>query len=51
MGHVGKRSLFGPRACPVGFDILTDHDKLMFLFDPTTIMADISLGSLCKLLR
>lgn len=38
-------------ACPAGFDLFTDHKNLVFLFDPTALMPDISQGTLRKVLR
>lgn len=38
-------------ACPAGFDLFTDHDNLIFLFDPVAVMSDIGQGSLRKVLR
>lgn len=38
-------------ACPAGFDLFTDHNNIIFLFDPTAIMPDIGQGTLRKVLR
>jgi len=34
-----------------GFDIFTDHNNLVFMFDPLSVLRDISLSSLKKVLR
>lgn len=34
-----------------GFDLYTDHNNLVFLFDPTAVVADISQTTLRKVLR
>jgi len=34
-----------------GFDIYTDHNNLVFIFDPLSVLRDISLSSLKKVLR
>lgn len=33
------------------FDILTDHNNLVLIFDPTVLMPEIDLGSLRNVLR
>lgn len=37
--------------CADGFDLYTDHNNLIFIFDPTTLMPDIALGAVRKVLR
>lgn len=37
-------------ACPAGFDLYTDHNNLIFIFDPTTLMPDIGQVALRKVL-
>jgi len=34
-----------------GFDIFTDHNNLVFIFDPLSVLRDISISSLKKVLR
>lgn len=34
-----------------GFDLLTDHHNLIFLFDPITVVHDLSQTTLRKVLR
>lgn len=36
---------------PDGFDLYTDHNNLIFLFDPLTVVPDLSQTSLRKVLR
>lgn len=38
-------------ACPAGFDLFTDHNNLIFIFDPMAVMPDIGQGALRKVLR
>ena len=38
-------------ATPDGFDLYTDHQNLIFLFDPLAIVPDLSMSSLRKVLR
>lgn len=38
-------------ACPAGFDLYTDHNNLIFIFDPAAVMPDIGQGALRKVLR
>lgn len=38
-------------ATPCGFDLFTDHNNLIFIFDPLSIMPDLSQSSLKKVLR
>ena len=38
-------------ATPDGFDLYTDHNKLIFLFDPLAVVNDMSQSSLRKILR
>lgn len=38
-------------SCPEGFDLFTDHNKLIFIFDPIVIMPDLSQRDLRKVLR
>ena len=38
-------------ANPDGFDLYTDHDNLIFLFDPLSVVPDLSATSLRKVLR
>ena len=38
-------------ATPEGFDLYTDHNNLIFLFDPLFVVADLSQGTLRKVLR
>lgn len=37
-------------ATPDGFDLFTDHHNLIFLFDPLTVLLDLSQTSLRKVL-
>lgn len=37
--------------CPAGFDLYTDHNNLLFPFDPAAIMSDIWQGVLRKVLQ
>ena len=36
---------------PDGFDLYTDHNNLIFLFDPLSVVADMSQTTLRKVLR
>ena len=38
-------------ATPDGFNLYTDHQNLIFLFDPFAIVPDLSMSSLRKVLR
>lgn len=38
-------------ATPDGFDLYTDHNKLIFLFDPLSVVPDLSATSTRKVLR
>lgn len=38
-------------AKPDGFDLFTDHNNLIFLFDPLSVMPDLSQTSVLKVLR
>lgn len=38
-------------AFPAGFDLFTDHNNLIFIFDPMRIMSDIGQGTLRNVLR
>lgn len=38
-------------ATPAGFDLYTDHNNLIFIFDPLSLMPDLSLSSVRKVLR
>eukprot|EP00737_Agarophyton_chilense_P002334 gb/GEZJ01002651.1/.p1 GENE.gb/GEZJ01002651.1/~~gb/GEZJ01002651.1/.p1 ORF type:complete len:320 (+),score=20.64 gb/GEZJ01002651.1/:2674-3633(+) len=38
-------------ATPAGFDLFTDHNNLVFIFDPLSIIPDLSQSSTRKLLR
>jgi transposase InsO family protein len=38
-------------SCPSGFDLFTDHNNLIFLFDPLSVVPDLSQTSLRKVLR
>lgn len=38
-------------ATTCGFDLFTDHNNLIFIFDPLSIMPDLSQSSLKKVLR
>lgn len=38
-------------ASPAGFDLFTDHNNLIFLFDPLSIVPDLSQTSMRKVLR
>jgi len=38
-------------ATPGGFDLYTDHNNLIFLFDPLSVVPDLSQTSLRKVLR
>lgn len=38
-------------ACPKGFDLFTDHNNLIFLFDPVAVKPDIGQAALRKVLR
>lgn len=38
-------------ATPSGFDLFTDHNNLIFLFDPTSVSSDLSLGTVRNVLR
>lgn len=38
-------------ASPCGFDLYTDHNNLIFIFDPLSIVPDLSQSSLKKVLR
>lgn len=38
-------------ACPASFDLFTDRNNLMFLFDPVAVMPDIEEAALRKVLR
>ncbi len=38
-------------AVPEGFDLYTDHNNLIFIFDPLSMIPDLSLGSVRKVLR
>ena len=38
-------------ATPDGFDLVTDHNNLIFLFDPLSVMPDMTQTSLRKVLR
>lgn len=38
-------------ATPAGFDLYTDHNNLIFLFDPLSVVPDLSQTSLRKVLR
>ena len=38
-------------ANPDGFDLYTDHNNLIFLFDPLSVVPDLSATSLLKVLR
>ena len=38
-------------ATPDGFDLYTDHNNLIFLFDPLAVVDDTSQSSLRKVLR
>lgn len=37
-------------ATPCGFDLFTDHNNLIFIFDPLSIVPDLSQSSLKKVL-
>lgn len=45
-----KRSRWLSR-CPAGFDLYTNHNISIFIFDPTTILPGIGLGAPQKVLR
>lgn len=36
---------------PTGFDIYTDHNNLLFIFDSISIQPDLSLASVRKVLQ
>ena len=38
-------------ATPEGFDIYTDHNNLIFMFDPLAVVSDLSLSSVKKVIR
>lgn len=38
-------------AVPEGFDIYTDHNNLIFIFDPLSLMPDLSISAARKVLR
>lgn len=38
-------------ATPSGFDLYTDHNNLIFLFDPLSVVPDLSLTTLLKVFR
>lgn len=38
-------------AFPSGFDLFTDYNNLIFIFNPTTATPDIGLGALRNVLR
>lgn len=38
-------------ACAEGFDLYTDHKTFIFIFDPMSILPDLSQRSMKKVLR
>lgn len=38
-------------SCPEGFDLFTDHNNLIFIFNPLTLVSDLSQSSIKKLIR
>lgn len=38
-------------SCPEGFDLFTDHNNLIFIFDPRSIVPDLTLAAVRKVLR
>lgn len=38
-------------AFPAGFGLFTDHNNLIFIFDPAAVTPDIGQGALRKVLR
>lgn len=38
-------------SCANGFDLFTDHNNLIFIFNPLAIMSDIGQATTRKLLR
>lgn len=38
-------------SCPEGFDLFTDHINLVFIFDPLSLVPDLSQASTRKVIR
>lgn len=38
-------------SCPKGFDLFTDHNNLVFIFDPLSLVPDTSQASMLKVSR
>lgn len=38
-------------SCPEGFDLITDHNNILFIFDPLSLVPDLSQASIRKDIR